>query len=335
MTSPLAAFLEGIGSGFQSGHEFHEGVRERRRRRTLEEEERARRNFERGRGDAERAQETGIEYVPSRGPDLVAQFDEGVRGRADRLRRGVGDALVPRSDMRFDHFGDEVALPQIRGMEDRIQFGGFQKVRPSAAEQVAHTEEHQAELAAAVGNQLAKSRPGLGINPGTQEATLLGMGKLPLEPETWAPRTRQDQLDWLRDTGVISQRTRAGRAAASADQRQDLGTVERQVDDTRSDLARAERDMPTRGDLTDYDPAARARFATDSTRGAGRVAALQHRADSLGRVRDSIAGETQGRAPARAVTRTPAEWVAEVWREHPAWTPEQVAAEARRRAGAR
>jgi hypothetical protein len=38
-------------------------------------------------------------------------------------------------------------------------------------------------------------------------------------------------------------------------------------------------------------------------------------------------------APETAQAKTPADWVAEVRREQPRWNPEQVAAEARRRAG--
>jgi hypothetical protein len=64
-------------------------------------------------------------------------------------------------------------------------------------------------------------------------------------------------------------------------------------------------------------------------------------------VRDYIArqnrGPTGGRGPspvqpqrpAPAAQKTPAQWVSEVRQENPDWTPEQVAAEARRRAGVR
>lgn len=47
-------------------------------------------------------------------------------------------------------------------------------------------------------------------------------------------------------------------------------------------------------------------------------------------VRDYIARHQGGTPP---TGKTPAQWVAEVRREHPDWPPEQIAAEARRRAG--
>lgn len=341
MTSPLASFLEGLTGGFEGGYGLRQDRDDRRRKRETDDRERQRREFERGRGDVERAQDTGIDYVPSRAPDEVGRFDEA----ASRLRRDTGNALMPRTDrvapggfagarelpgQQHDMLDRSLAMPRIRGIEDRIQFGGFEQVRPSRAEQHDIDESaHNAELAAAVGNYLSKSRPELGITPGTQEATLLGMGKIPLHE----PRDRN--IDPLSPEGIKArldydrQRVRSG---GDADLRQDLGSVERQVDDTRSDLSRAEREMPTRGPLTDYDPEANRRFVADSSAAAGRVESLQARADSLGGVRDSIAARVQGRAP---TTKSPAQWVTEVRREHPGWSPEQVAAEARRRAGAR
>ena len=51
-------------------------------------------------------------------------------------------------------------------------------------------------------------------------------------------------------------------------------------------------------------------------------------------VRDYVAGQNKGPQDTAPVQKSPAEWVAEVREEHPDWTAEQIAAEARRRAGA-
>lgn len=108
-----------------------------------------------------------------------------------------------------------------------------------------------------------------------------------------------------RGTGTMRPVTSGGRpvvrpaqtpAGARADERQDLTTVEHQVDDTRADLARAEREMPTRPTLADQLPAVAQRFTADSSAAAGRVDVLRQRADSLGVVRDSIAAAIQGRS---------------------------------------
>lgn len=330
MTHPLAAFLEGLTGGFEGGYGLRQSRDDRRRRQAEEDRERQRRDFERGRGDAERAQETGIKYVPSRAPDAAGRFDERIAG----IRQGVGASLMPRTEhVPTGAFAGAAELPRVRGLDDRIQFGGFEQVRPSADEQRAlDTELRDAELAAAVGNALARQRPELGYAPGSREAMLVGMGRLPAEAAPWQPRTRDEQLDWLRDTGVIAQRTRAGSGREAA--RQDLGSVERQVDDTRADLSRAERDAPERP-MVFLTPEQETTYRADSTASADRVRGLRQRADSLGRVRDSLAAVVQGRPPRPAATKTPAEWVAEVRREYPSWTPEQVATEARRRAGAR
>jgi hypothetical protein len=83
-----------------------------------------------------------------------------------------------------------------------------------------------------------------------------------------------------------------------AERRQDLGSVERQIDDTRADLARTEREVPPPfGQL----PTAR-RMLTDSAAyeasrvpDVRRVGDLRQRADSLSTVRDSLAARVQGR----------------------------------------
>jgi hypothetical protein len=172
----------------------------------------------------------------------------------------------------------------------------------------------------------------------------------------------EELVEGVKDLATNPQRFErpAGGAAARTEARQDLQSVERQVDDTRADLARAEREMPTRPELAEYEPSIAQRFTADSAAVASRVGALRQRADSLSAVRDSIAAAVQGRSfrrqPAKrritadqaeylkatgqwdpnkfevAGSKTPAQWVSEVRQEHPNWTPEQVAAEARRRA---
>lgn len=141
---------------------------------------------------------------------------------------------------------------------------------------------------------------------------------------------------------ILTQTRTAATAANKPDRalqeaKAQLGTVERQVDDTRADLARVERDLPPSFvDLPLDQRAMRDSTAHEATRAplARRAAQLSQRADSLGGVRDSLAAVVQqGGRDVPRTTKTPAQWVAEVRREHPDWAPEKVAAEARQRAG--
>lgn len=93
-----------------------------------------------------------------------------------------------------------------------------------------------------------------------------------------------------------------------AETRQDLASVERQVDDTRADLSRAERDAPSRPPIF-LSADAEQNFRADSTEAAVGLNLLRERADSLGQVRDSIAAEVQGRRYERpqAAGSTPAD----------------------------
>jgi hypothetical protein len=143
--------------------------------------------------------------------------------------------------------------------------------------------------------------------------------------------------DLVREFGDIlthPERFETRRRQRETEQRQDLASVERQVDDTRADVARYEREAPRRP-MFFLSPSDSTRFVADSAASASRVGALRQRADSLSTVRDSIAAQVQGRSFTRPSSKTPAQWVSEVRKEHPDWTPEQVAAEARRRAGVR
>jgi hypothetical protein len=111
---------------------------------------------------------------------------------------------------------------------------------------------------------------------------------------TETERERRDrerlELERRRTTATEKRAAGAGRAAA----REDLHSVERQVDDTRSDLAREERDTPKPVlpgmETPEYNAAVGASKS--------KIGGLRARADSLGQVRDSIAGEVQGRKPA-------------------------------------
>jgi hypothetical protein len=92
----------------------------------------------------------------------------------------------------------------------------------------------------------------------------------------------------------------------AAEQRQDLATVERQVDDTRADLARTEREVPTRP-MFFLSPQDSTRFVADSAEVGRRLGGLRERADSLSVVRDSLAAEVQGRQFRRPGRMTPAD----------------------------
>jgi hypothetical protein len=96
-------------------------------------------------------------------------------------------------------------------------------------------------------------------------------------------------------------------------ERAKISEVDRQVTDARAQM-KATQDAAIIGQA-------------DSTA----VQAAQQRLDSLRTVRDSlVANLVHG---PRGATKTPAQWVAEVHAEHPAWTARQIAAEARKRAG--
>jgi hypothetical protein len=85
-----------------------------------------------------------------------------------------------------------------------------------------------------------------------------------------------------------------------------LATVERQVDDTRADLARAEREVPKRP-MFFLSPSDSTRFVADSADVGRRLAGLRQRADSLSAVRDSLAAVVQGRQVQRPGKKTPAD----------------------------
>lgn len=101
-----------------------------------------------------------------------------------------------------------------------------------------------------------------------------------------------ERLD-LERRRVAATEQRASRAGGS-ESREDLRSVERQVDDTRSDITRAKADAP-RPVAPGMESPGHAAATAASKR---KIAGLQQRADSLGRVRDSIAGAVQGRTPA-------------------------------------
>jgi hypothetical protein len=124
----------------------------------------------------------------------------------------------------------------------------------------------------------------------------------------------------------------------------DLTTrLERQVDDARSDLntvradARAEDPYADFGALETTESPTKEQMGSVTARTAAMLRAARQRADSLNQVRDSLVGAQAGK-PGKAggkgaAAKTPAQWVAEVHGEHPDWTAQQIAAEAKKRAG--
>lgn len=222
---------------------------------------------------------------------------------------------------------EDTAYERARRLREEVGFGLQQRVREGELAQQGRQQqdyerrttldtEHRARIASAA----AQIRQQYGQDPRYKGLTLLPdeelvnqFGDILTHPERYTSERRQREIDT----------------------RQDLTSVERQVDDTRADITRVEREQPTRPAFF-VSPQAEQQFKADSAAVGERLLGLRQRADSLGGVRDSIAGVVQGRRPtARPASKTPAQWVSEVRREHPDWTPEQVAAEARKRSGTR
>jgi len=236
--------------------------------------------------------------------------------------------------------------PRPRG---RIEFGGLEETRTPRAvtEELSYdprvsTGSLQGDLARArqpsMNEQVGRALGGFAgredLTP--TQAGLVGRGAIPpsmLTPRRWEPRTREEQLDFEHDraraTGLLGQRERSG---PTARRREDLAAVERQLDDVRAELAAAQRAIPPAPPLAEFDEGIARAHVERTAPGRRRVAALQQRLDSLNRVRDRLASERQDGVPFDDV-KTPGQWVDEVASEHPDWTAEQVAAEARRRAG--
>lgn len=116
-------------------------------------------------------------------------------------------------------------------------------------------------------------------------------------PKRYAPSTREE---WLADQRVL-----AGFRTGSRATKQDLGAVERQIDDTRADLAAAERRRPKKPLVflkpDEEEPAFNAALADAEED----ITDLRQRLDSLHVVRDALAAELQDGtgAPARTDPR--------------------------------
>jgi hypothetical protein len=115
--------------------------------------------------------------------------------------------------------------------------------------------------------------------------------------------------DVVREFGDIvthPERFREAARARQIEQRQDLASVERQVDDTRADLARSEREVPKKP-LFFLSPSDSTSYTADTSAANERVRGLRQRADSLSAVRDSLAAAVQGRRFHRPQQKTPAD----------------------------
>jgi len=243
--------------------------------------------------------------------------------RVGSLRQEVGRMLQqPHGQQPMPGVGVQSrAVVQAPAAQPQVDFGGFRRVGPSAEDRESM---ESARVASQVGAQLAGMLPG-GEQLSPEAQTMLGMGRIPVTAVTGM----YDRAQVAREAAAYRERYRgriparltdeetvrlgrylfqqqndlrpvgSGTGGGTTTAREHLRTVEGQVDDTRTNLARAERQMPTRPEFF-ATPEGERRFVQDSTRIGTRVNQLQQRADSLDGVRDSLAGVVQGRRPAPA-----------------------------------
>jgi len=319
VSDPLAGFLEGLvgepgGAGFRGGYDFREGIKDRRRRRYIEEAilrmkmaSAERENREGELRDAMLRDETGLGVVPSRAARLEftpPPFGAPAPVAGDRvrdLRRAVGTQLVNDAvpaGVQGSFGAPPLEAPQLR---QGIRFGGVEQVGTSRAvrEEIGYdpqestgslegdiSRSRQPTTAQLVGQTLAGLAGRDDLSPVQQ--SLVGRGAVPfsaLQPKRYAPTTREE---WLRD-----QRDVAALRVGSRATKEDLTAVERQIDDTRADLAAAERRRPKKP-LVFVRPEDEQAFGTAETEAGEAVDALQQRLDSLNVVRDELAAELQG-----------------------------------------
>lgn len=234
---------------------------------------------------------------PDRGADLLsgrAHFgdqglgDQGV-GRAPQFRRervgqhspgafnpltGDFNAAVPRTDT-------------VRGGGARIPLGGGYELDPSLTDR---------GRTAARQRQTIEALVARGVPRDEAEAEVLGNMEGAISehfhPGPYQPRTKEEALELIQARADAEARAARGRVG-DVRLRDELTRVERQVDDTRADLAAAEREKP---DLSQYLMAGKTvedhrRALADRDR---RVTDLRQRADSLSGVRDALAARLQG-----------------------------------------
>jgi len=195
--------------------------------------------------------------------------------------------------------GDE-ETPGFRGGYG-FRTGIADRKRKLATEQETLTYERAKRLREDVGFQLQQRYIQSQID--RNERTPIPRNIDPNSPEA----QEADYRDWQRRYDYERQHPKPTKSRATA--RQDLGSVERQVDDTRADLGRAEREAPTKP-MFFLTPSDSTQYAADSASSAERVGGLRQRADSLSTVRDSIAADVQGRRfqrPGAAGKKTPAD----------------------------
>ncbi len=303
MSDPLGALLEGGLSGFETVYGLREGAKERKRRTRFEEAlerfrlaEGERRLRTGAREEAAQVEETGLDVVPSRVP------------QTEFTPPTFGPDAAPPDELRFlrTEVGRELggfgtpALPAAR-MRPRIEFGGVEQVgTPRAAvEEIGYdasistgdlagdiARARQPTMAQQVGKALGSFTGRDDLTPVQQ--TLLGRGAVPLsalQPKRYAPATREE---WLRD-----QRDLAALRVGSRATKEDLTAVERQIDDTRAELAAAERRRPKKP-LVFVRPEDETAFGAAESEADEVITALQQRMDSLNVVRDALAAELQG-----------------------------------------
>lgn len=269
---------------------------------------------------------------------LTRQGQQDDLQRAELAQRGI--LYKPNPSSVYEGTGERVDVPTVPGVLQGFQMEG---VRPREGmrvlgggyyEDAARTPAGMAQAAAeAERKKVMASLVLRGYS--TADADLIARGML--KPEETGPIAQENEG---RARGRVAAGVRARaleEAAGDAPSVLDAARISGDYDEqTNQQLKLADQLVPN-------DPLWRPRTGADSanvrtadslrTEAQGR---MQRRPGILGLLRGS--GRTMsdtGGTVAPAAAKSPAEWVADVRSEHPDWTPQQVADEARKRAGAR
>lgn len=230
MSDPTAGFLEGLVSGGAAGYSFREGVKDRKRRRAIEDAllsiKMAEANRQQREGQIKEAlvqDQTGLAVVPSSAPQIPFNppaFGAQPAQPADRvggLRRAVGSELAgPSVDFSPEgpgavrgSFGrPRLPTPTIK---QGIHYGGVEEVGTPRAvrEELGYdpsvstgslegdiARARQPTVAQSVGHALAGFSGRTGLSPA--EEILVGRGKIPygaLAPKPYHATTRAEFLE--------------------------------------------------------------------------------------------------------------------------------------------
>lgn len=183
-----------------------------------------------------------------------------------------------------------------RGPDGRIPMGKGFVLDPALTKRGRADEDQRKEIAALVSAGMDPARAEAMVRANMTNALTdeLQDPVLRLEKELGVKLPYELALIWAR--GLMAQRVANIRKAQAGrqQQREDLTRVERQVDDTRADLNTARMAKPDKKNYGGRTGKPRDQYKTDVQSWEDRIGTLQHRADSLGTVRDSLAAEVQG-----------------------------------------